>query len=485
MRMKENIHIETLGCRLNQIESESAAKCFSESGFDIDMNPVTAAAVFNKEPLLCIVNTCTVTGKAEQKARRIIRLLLRKFPETTVLVTGCYAQMEQSTIEKIDRRVVVLPGQRKDLLVEIPHFLVQFATAAQNNISESLPLQLKDFLLAKHVLLKIPSKQLVFKLATDTFHFHSRSSIKIQDGCNNSCTFCRIHLARGKSVSLDVLSVLDRVKELEQAGHHEVVITTVNIAQYRGAYKNTTMDFADLLKFLLEHTKAIYFRMSSLYPEIVDNRLCALLKNKRVQPFFHLSVQSGSDRILEKMNRKYPSRLVLKAVNDIRKVVENPFMSCDIIVGFPGETKEDFELTMQLCRECNFSFVHVFPFSPRPDTPAYTMRPLIANNIVKERVAELTKFAHKQKIAYITSCKGNIFEAITETSHNTMLINESVLPVSKIHAVTSNFIHVEINYPKDQPVPVPGSNIKVRIVNALEDHIYKGDEIEAEATFEK
>ena len=469
------IHFETLGCRLNQLESESAARSFSDAGFGISMEQIAASSAEQLDVVLCIVNTCTVTTKAEQKARREIRLLLSKCPAACVVVTGCYAQLRPEEISAIDDRIAVLPGQQKDRLADIPVLLKRYAAENTQFSGKDFAALLKNGLFLLHGIQPVPENP--FRLSTDTFIAHSRSSIKIQDGCNNECTYCCIHLARGHSVSLDVQSVLDRVIELEKAGQNEVVFTTVNIAQYRGEYHGSYLDFADLLKILLDNTEKISFRMSSLYPEIVNRKLGTVIADKRVRPHFHISVQSGSDTILKRMKRPYLSEQVVAAADLLRSVKDRPFLACDIITGFPGETDEDFEQTMALCRRCGFSWIHAFPFSPRPDTPAYSMKPVVPQSVAGERVARLTDFACSSKIAYINACAGTVREAVTETVHNPRILTGTN---HVIHAVTDNFLHCEI-HTAAADIPAPGTVIAVKIEKALEQRILAGGEWEASA----
>ena len=258
------IHFETLGCKLNQVESEGAARAFVDAGFSVTMEPLTAVCAVQDDVLLCVVNTCTVTAKAEQKARRIIRLLLAKCPRCAVVVTGCYAQLNREDLCAMDARICVLGGQNKGALATIPSVV----RTAFGKTGEALAQFLQQQFDAPAA-----QKASHFTLSTDTFLNHSRASLKIQDGCNSVCTYCRIRLARGSSVSLAVQDVLDRVIALERAGHAEVVITTVNIAQYRGAWQDGFADFATLLELMLSHTERIGIRVSSLYPEIVTERL--------------------------------------------------------------------------------------------------------------------------------------------------------------------------------------------------------------------
>ena len=461
---KKIIHIETLGCRLNQIESEGASRFFCDEGFTVSMQGVSAKSPVNNDVILCVVNTCTVTAKAEQKARRIIRLLLKKFPLAIVVVTGCYAQINKAEISQIDPRIVVLPGRLKSRLSEIPKII---CSLLEN--SSDIARDIKEMIEQQVTAGPVPeTSEDAFKFSTDTFLHHSRSSIKIQDGCNNRCTYCQICIARGKSVSLDAVEVIKRVNMLAAAGQKEVVITTVNIAQYKSEYNGKTIDFAGLLELLLEKTNGVSFRFSSLYPQIVDDRLCSLIKDDRIRPHFHLSVQSGSDDILLKMARPYKAQAVLDACRRLKEVKKDPFLACDIIAGFPTETDEDFSETMSLVKECGFAWVHAFPFSPRPNTKAFTMKPNVPEAVTQKRVTELLNYSYESKINYVKSQIGLVRKAIVETSHSD----------NAVHAVTDNFLHCKIQL-KQKEAPSPSSEIQVRIIAVLEDSIRKNEEIEA------
>lgn len=434
------IHFETLGCKLNQIEIESLAQAFTLEGFDVESGKPVAhqsiALIKKENPLLCIVNTCTVTGKAEQKARRLIRLLLRTWPETPVLVTGCYAEVEENTIAELDPRIRVLPGSRKNELPDLPSFIV-----SQNNCikSRSIISILDAFISSQN------NKTAPFRLSTDNFHFHSRASIKIQDGCDNFCAYCRIRLARGKSVSLPSDEVLERISEIEKAGWNEVIITGVNLSQYQ----SQDGDFANLLERILTETNTIRIRISSLYPERIDEALIPLLENERVCPHFHLSIQSGSNKILSRMRRPYTADIVRKAAENLRRIKENPFLACDIITGFPSETEEDFMQTLSLCTDIGFAGIHAFPFSPRPGTEAFSMKPQVPERIAGERVAQLSSLAEKNLATYQDYWIGRTVFAIAES--NSGGAGTSVL--------TENYLTLQI---PQQGIP-QGSQIQVKI----------------------
>ena len=226
------------------------------------------------------------------------------------------------------------------------------------------------------------------------------------------------------------------------------------------------------MKRLLAET-GMKYRVSSFYPQHVTEDLCKILADDRVQPFFHLSIQSGSDRILEKMCRPYKVEHVARAVELLRKYKPGCFISCDIIAGFPGETDEDFALTEKLCAESCFSWIHAFPYSPRPGTAAKDMKPQIPERIKDERVKVLTSYAVNGKIDFIKKASGKTFNAIVENSRSKRL---GFTASNVFHAVTDNYIHVEFSSEKFIP---QGTVVKVCITSVLEENIRSGKEIEA------
>lgn len=456
------IHFETTGCRLNQIESEGAARIFLDKSCDVSFSPLQAKSACDSAVLLCVVNTCAVTKKSEQKDRRIIRMALEKFPRAAVLVTGCYAQLAPGEIESIDGRIAVLPGLLKSRISEVADELCRRFPGGADFEAAEFAAHLKSGVCARKPEKKGFSEN-AFLLSTDSFLSHSRSSIKIQDGCSNACTYCAIHIARGHSVSLDAQSVLERVRQLENAGQSEVVITGVNVGQYRSIYNGSPVDFAHLLKLCLENTGRISFRISSLYPETVDDFFCGVIKDSRVRPHFHLSVQSGSDSVLKNMARTYTSDDVREACRRLRASKQNPFIACDIITGFPGETAEDFERTLSLFRDCGFAWAHVFPFSERPGTAAALMRQKVPQSVSGERARILGEAAAAAKARYIDLCIGKTVAAVLETVRRPPVYADGT---TIYHAVTENFLHCRIIRRQADDSAAPGSAVNVRILGA-------------------
>lgn len=414
------VAFQTLGCKLNQLETESVADRFLATGAKI--------VPFHEEADLYVVNTCTVTSKAEQKARHDIRAALAKVPHAVVVATGCYAQMEPGALAALGERVIVIPGDLKASLLalaewlsenwqghgELLHAVQQWQEEIQSAAgvaAAGTPLAAMNASAAAGTSLgALPTDRFAFN--PERFAMHSRPALKIQDGCNNRCAYCRVCLARGPSVSLPAQEALARVRKLEQAGKAEVVLTGVNLAQYRDSALG--LDFSGLLAFLIQGTERINFRISSYEPESIDDAFLAVFANTRVRPHMHLSVQSGCTETLRRMARPYSAERVRRAVLDLRASRHDPFLAADIIAGFPGETDAEFEQTFSLLSELDFAWIHAFPFSPRPGTRAADMKPRIPERIAGERIARLIALAHSGKQSYIERWIGREVEMVVE-----------------------------------------------------------------------
>jgi threonylcarbamoyladenosine tRNA methylthiotransferase MtaB len=377
--------------------------------------------------------------------------------------------------------VVVLGGQIKSRLSSVPELLKKFVETNSMFDCTGFIKAVKEKVVLQPVA-KPDFPEDSFKLSTTSLLAHSRASLKIQDGCNNNCSYCTIHIARGHSVSLDVNTALERVQALEKAGYDEVVLTTINIAQYKGRLvkgsleecaEETWLDFTGLLQYLLAHTSKINFRISSLYPEVVTDQFCRVISDVRVRPHFHISVQSGSNKILGLMNRRYDRDDVINACKKIRDSKPDAFIACDIITGFPGEAEEDFEQTLDMCRRCNFAWIHAFPFSERPGTPACNLKPKIPQSVSGKRARQLTELAIKNKIEYIKSFAGKEVSAVVEKM--TARLADGTL---RYHCMTENFIHCELESSSELQ---PNKAVMVKIVEPLVDRIKKGGDIEARA----
>jgi threonylcarbamoyladenosine tRNA methylthiotransferase MtaB len=417
-----------------------------------------------------VVNTCTVTSKAEQKARRIIRKVLKEHPHACVIVTGCYAQVEAAAVAALDKdlvpgRLFVVPGSRKSSLLDLPAFLAEADKAGL-----SLPELLARWTAAERPLFrgepggsslacppsggpdealeKSPSGAGAFRFSPEQFSFHSRAFLKIQDGCDKRCSYCRVSLARGPGVSLGAEQALFRLRALEAAGYGEAVLTGVNIGRYRDGLRG----LGGLLEYLLEGTEAIALRLSSIEPEGLAEEFFQALGNPRLRPHFHLSVQSGSRRILERMGRSYSPEEVEELAARLRSIKADPFLACDIITGFPGEGAGDFEKTFDFCRRLDFAWIHPFPYSPRPGTAAYTFTGAVPAETAVSRVEALLDLARQGRRNYLGRWIGKTVEALVEGKDR---------PGDPPSALSDNYLRLLISPPGS--VLPRGSKIRCRI----------------------
>ena len=447
--------IHTLGCKLNQLESESFADAFRQAGFSL-YDPKACSLTDGGEisPSVIIVNTCTVTSKADQKARRIIRKALRDYPDASVIVTGCYAQMDQTQIKELGKgfaegRLFVFKGQDKNIILNLPQIVSnKNKTQTSANAEKEFKSMIREVCGKIHIC-DDTDNLAAFQFAPESFSAHTRSFLKIQDGCNKNCSYCRIRLARGPSISLNSQLALERLRILE-ANHSETVLTGVNITQYRDEKAN---NLGELLQYLLSGTAKINLRLSSLEPDSINENFVQILSNSRIRPHFHLSIQSGSEKILKMMNRSYNAEIIEKAVNLLRGLKDDPFLSCDIISGFPGENEAEFNETFDLCRKIGFSWIHVFPFSKRPGTPAWSFKDTVNEKEINKRVQLLTDLAWRSRENYTNRWLGREVDVLAEK-------NDS--PESPCPGISENYLKLLIYYEGDN-APVPGTVLRCRL----------------------
>ena len=391
------VFIYTLGCKLNQCESEAIADAFAKEGFEIVRTDDAAD--------LCIVNTCTVTGKAEQKARRMIRKYAAQEQQPVVLVTGCYAQLEKDALQDLSERVVVVSLEEKPSLLGLPNML------ANHLVADLDLLQSVRKFVTQSGEIKVSTASSPFDYDAATFSFHSRAFLKIQDGCDNSCAYCRVTIARGNAVSLELGEVVKRALVLEQDGFKEIVLTGVNIS----AYRSGDTSLAGLLDSLLERLGPdIRVRLSSLEPDRLDSRLLDMFADPRIQPHFHIPIQSGSNHVLQRVNRHYDVSRMQQAVARLRQVKDDPFIAADIITGLPGETDGEFEKTVDFLKSMDISQLHVFPFSPRPLTALYTAKDKVPESVRDERAKYLRDLSAIHFRRYLNRQIGKVVELIVE-----------------------------------------------------------------------
>lgn len=424
--------VETLGCKLNQLESEAITDAFLQAGFKPQKDS-------REIPCVVVVNTCTVTSKADQKARRVIRKILRDYPDSCVLVTGCYAQLNKDDLLKLDN------GGRQRLFVINKENVINLI----NYIYDSTDI----FTVAENFLVSDSYGISKFQFNPKRFSAHTRSFLKVQDGCNNHCTYCRIRLARGPSVSLEADEVLSRLRILEK-NHSEVVLTGVNISQY--CDNDKAINLARLLDYILSGTEKISLRLSSLSPECIDEDLSVILAHKRVRPHFHLSIQSGSKKILERMGRGYNSWIAEKAVSLLRGAKDDPFLACDLITGFPGETQAEFEETFALCEKIDFAWIHVFPYSRRPGTEAFSYTGTVHEAEITKRARIFTDLAKQGRKGYVQRWLNRETEVLVEA-------NSKGIGCS---GVSENYLKTLIRC--NGAVPPPGTVLQCKLIDVCD-----------------
>ena len=390
--MKPRVAFRTFGCKLNQAETDSIADSFAKAG--------AAIVDFESGADIVIFNTCTVTSKAEQKARREMRLALRRNPEAMAIVTGCYAELDEEAVAAIAPRTIVIPGSKKDRVRAIAPGLVSAALEGLDILDEARRLNAELYGRAADPFAFVPADA----------RFHTRVQLKVQDGCNNRCAYCRVCLARGRSVSLDPGEALARAAALEASGVAEIVLTGVNLSQYGAG----GLDLPGLLAHLIGGSAQASFRVSSYEPDRVDDAFVRAFALPRVRPHLHLSVQSGSDRILRAMGRHYNRDQVLRAADAVRAVRSDPFIGADIILGFPGETDDDFADTIDLLRRLEPAWVHAFTFSPRPGTRAFDMKPHVPERVAVERAAIVQALAVEGRGRFAARRVGTIVRAVAD-----------------------------------------------------------------------
>ncbi len=393
--MSLRVSFLSFGCKLNQLETEALAEAFVAAGARL-VPPASP------EPIdLLVLNTCTVTAQAEARARRALRQAREVHPACLALATGCWAEVAPAEIAALGEGVLVLPGRLKAGILGLPAYLSS-AQAQGGKLGEVLGQWLGEGASGPR-----PDP---FSYRPESFARHSRPSLKVQEGCDNRCSYCRVSLARGPSVSLDPGLVLERLQGLEAGGAPEAVLTGVNLSQYRSG----GLGFSGLLGRLLAGTSSIRLRLSSWEPDKVDPAFLEVFGEDRIRPHLHLALQSGSDSILAAMGRDYKGARVLAAVEGLRRAKADPHISADVIVGFPGEGEGEFRETLDLVREAGFGSLQVFPYSPRPGTPAAAFSGAVAAPVAEERRSRLAQFSLEARKAYGGRWLGKRVEAVVE-----------------------------------------------------------------------
>ena len=376
----KKVVFETLGCRLNHSESEILKRDLLQRGYQIAGEEDSAD--------LCVVNTCTVTEQGDAKNRQLIRSLHRRHPKASIAVVGCYAQMDGNRISEIPGVRLVLGNEEK---MNLPDHINGLKQEGRNQV---LIPGIKRGSFQAPIIPKTGNGKNLDGSAI-AWEFRTRASLKIQDGCDFMCSFCIIPFARGRSRYRDFNNLMEEARLLNEEGVKEIVLTGVNIGTYRDQGKNL-LDIIDSLH-RLEGPERI--RISSIEPTTVPQGILERMNDSqhKLVPFLHLPLQSGSDQILQNMKRRYQSREFIQEIQQAVDQVEGICIGTDVMVGFPGETERQFNETRKLLEEHPFHYFHVFPFSPRPGTPANKMEDQVSPETIRDRAAVLRELSREKR----------------------------------------------------------------------------------------
>jgi threonylcarbamoyladenosine tRNA methylthiotransferase MtaB len=384
----------TLGCKLNQAETESLASQFSQSGFQL-VSPNDVADIY-------IANTCTVTHIADRKSRHWLRLARRRNPRALIIATGCYAQRGRQELAQL-ADLVVDNSEKEHLLA-----LTQTLSLEGRRLGES------------------ETKQ--SQVLTPTVR--TRNLIKIQDGCHGPCTYCIVPKVRPREYSLPASQIIDEVKHKVAQGYKEVVLTGTKV----GSYRDGSADLRDLVQRILCNTAIERLRLSSLQPSEISPQLLTLWQDERLCRHFHLALQSGSETVLQRMRRSYSLDQYQRTINSIKEKIPKVAITTDIIVGFPGESDEEFEQSYYFCKQVGLANIHVFPFSLRPETAAARMPKQIKDKVKQERNQRMLELSQSCRRRFCEQFLGQTMPVLWE---------KETSPGSGIYSgLTGNYIRV-------------------------------------------
>lgn len=365
-------YIFSLGCKVNSYECAAIASLLTKDGFIYD----------DKHPDVVIINTCSVTHVADQKSRQHIRKFRKLYPSSLIVAMGCYVQGNAETVKnECGADIIIGTNKRSEIPAKIREFMLK-----RQQIVDVDPLS-RDFTYEE--------------LGVVSYSENIRAYLKIQDGCDNFCTYCIVPYRRGKSRSRDFLTIIKEAKELVEKGYQEIVLTGIHIGKYG---KDINSSFSSLVEALCQIDGLYRLRISSLEESEIDDKLIHLLAtNDKLAKHLHIPLQSGSDIILKRMARTYNTKEFLDKINKIKEQLPDICLTTDLIVGFPGETEADFDASYNFIKEVGFHQIHVFPYSPRTGSLAATFKDQIDPRIKTERVNKILELSNSLWNKYCTS----------------------------------------------------------------------------------
>ena len=449
--MTAKLRVATLGCKVNQYETELVRQGLQRVGFE-DCESSESADV-------CIVNTCTVTAEGDSKSRQVVRRLNRQNPDAKIVVMGCYATRAPQEVADLPGVAEVVTDKR-----ELPDLMARFGV------------------------IDVPT-------GLDGFSGRHRAYVKVQDGCLLRCSYCIIPHVRPKLTSRPLQHIVDEVSRLTQAGHREVVLSGIHLGHYgvdwnRNKPREEWIRLAHLLRELCALPGQFRIRLSSIEATEVTRELISVLSDHRdrIVPHLHLCLQSGSDSVLRRMRRRWGTRMFLDRCQLLKESLDKPAITTDVIAGFPGETEDEFEQTLQTCRTAGFSKIHAFPFSARRGTPAAEMNDQIPKQLKADRVRRLTELENELRTDYYRQLVGAELELLVESSRELVnLGNESTFrknlrgdlagkPTHQVlRGTTCRYAAGELLISREsiaqESVPRVGDLISVRVVHADENKL--------------
>ena len=384
--MKNTFNIITLGCKVNQYESEAVEEIFQARGYEKKQNNAD----------IYVINTCTVTNMSDRKSRQMISRARRDNPEAVIAVMGCYSQVKPEEVAAIEGVDVVLGSRNKEEVVDLCENVLQNKKAIDKVLSFSETKTIEE--------LEISNQEAM-----------TRAYMKIQDGCNMYCSYCLIPYARGNIASRDMDSIKEEAKRLAQNGYKEIVLTGIHVASYGKDLRNG-ISLIDVIEEVSKTEGIERIRLSSMEPRHITREFLERMKaTGKACDHFHLSLQSGSDDILRAMNRKYDTKIFNEKVNLIREVFPNAGLTTDIIVGFPTETEENHEETKDFVKEIKFAKTHLFKYSKRDGTKAASMKPEVDGNVKKVRLKELEAIEEVNRLNFLKNQIGKTLSVLFES----------------------------------------------------------------------
>jgi threonylcarbamoyladenosine tRNA methylthiotransferase MtaB len=406
--MTKKVAFYTLGCKLNFSETSAIGRQFNEAGFE--------TVSFTDKADVYLINTCSVTDHADKKCRKVVKEALKHSPNAYIAIVGCYAQLKPKEISEIPGVDVVLGAAEKFMITE---YITDLTKKEKTQIFNQDISEAKDF------------------ISSYSFGERTRTFLKVQDGCDYTCTFCTIPLARGASRSDSISHVIEQANEIAKSGVKEIVLTGVNLGDF-GIRDGIREDkFFDLIQSL-DHVEGIdRIRISSIEPNLLSNEIIEFVsQSKKFVPHFHIPLQSGCNKVLALMRRRYKRELYAERVAHIKNLMPNCCIGVDVIVGFPGETQEDFLETYNFLNELEVSYLHVFTYSERENTPAAEMKGVVPGSTRAERSKMLHILSEKKRRAFYETQVGVSTEVLFEADQKNGFM----------HGFSRNYVKVKAPY---------------------------------------